>query len=40
MLPIMAADFLQELRSGVDNGEVIPYFQPLVELRTGAALGF
>ena len=40
MFPIMAADFLQELRSGVDNGEVIPYFQPLVELRTGRLSGF
>jgi PAS domain S-box-containing protein len=40
MLPIMAADFLQQLRRGVDNGEIIPYFQPLVELRTGQLSGF
>lgn len=29
-----------ELRRALKNGEIVPYFQPLVEIRTGSLLGF
>ena len=40
MLPIMSADFLYNLRRGIERDEIVPYFQPLVELRTGQLSGF
>jgi PAS domain S-box-containing protein len=36
----MSADFLYDLRRGIDRDEIVPYFQPLVELRTGQLSGF
>jgi PAS domain S-box-containing protein len=36
----MAADDANDLRRGLENNEIIPYFQPLVELRTGLLRGF
>jgi PAS domain S-box-containing protein len=39
-MPIMSADFLYDLRRGIDRDEIVPYFQPLVELRTGQLSGF
>ncbi|MDA8232002.1 MAG: EAL domain-containing protein [Magnetospirillum sp.] len=32
-------NFQAKLRRAVDNGELIPYFQPQVDLRTGAVVG-
>jgi diguanylate cyclase (GGDEF)-like protein len=29
-----------QLRSAVANGDIVPYYQPLVELKTGAIVGF
>ena len=29
-----------ELRRGIERGEVVPYFQPIVDLESGRALGF
>jgi PAS domain S-box-containing protein len=36
----MIAESVLDLRRGIDGGEIIPYFQPLVELRTGQLSGF
>jgi PAS domain S-box-containing protein len=36
----MIADYVVDLRRGIDSGELVPYFQPLVELRTGQLSGF
>jgi PAS domain S-box-containing protein len=36
----MAADDANDLRRALENSEIIPYFQPLVELRTGLLRGF
>ena len=36
----MNPDYVVDLRRGIDSGEVVPYFQPLVELRTGQLSGF
>jgi PAS domain S-box-containing protein len=36
----MAADDANDLRRALENNEIIPYFQPLVELRTGLLSGF
>ena len=29
-----------ELRRGIERGEVVPYFQPIVDLDSGRAIGF
>ena len=34
------AQLAEELRQGIPSGEVIPYFQPLIELATGRPRGF
>jgi PAS domain S-box-containing protein len=36
----MAADDANDLRRALENDEIVPYFQPLVELRTGLLRGF
>ncbi|WP_158943711.1 EAL domain-containing protein [Granulicella sp. S190] len=36
----MAAEEANDLRRALDQNEIIPYFQPLVELRTGLLSGF
>ncbi|MDE3105701.1 MAG: EAL domain-containing protein [Acidobacteriota bacterium] len=36
----MNPDYVADLRRGIASGEVRPYFQPLVELRTGQLSGF
>jgi PAS domain S-box-containing protein len=36
----MAADDANDLRRALEDNEIIPYFQPLVELRTGLLRGF
>jgi PAS domain S-box-containing protein len=36
----MAGDDATDLRRGLENNEIVPYFQPLVELRTGLLRGF
>jgi PAS domain S-box-containing protein len=36
----MSTDSVIDLKRGIDSGEVVPYFQPLIELRTGQLLGF
>jgi PAS domain S-box-containing protein len=32
--------FHDELKTAIEHGQVVPYFQPVVELRTGRLLGF
>lgn len=34
------SDIKTELRKSLKSGEIVPYFQPLVEIRTGKLLGF
>ena len=36
----MAADDASDLRNALEKNEIVPYFQPLVELRTGLLRGF
>src|SRR5271157_3366434 len=36
----MASDAEIDLRRALESNEIIPYFQPLVELRTGLLTGF
>jgi len=36
----MAAEDANDLRRALENNEIVPYFQPLVELRTGLLSGF
>ena len=37
---VLALRTAAELRRGVERGEVVPYFQPIVELTTGHVVGF
>jgi diguanylate cyclase (GGDEF)-like protein/PAS domain S-box-containing protein len=37
---VLALRTAGELRRGVERGEVVPYFQPIVELTTGHVVGF
>ena len=36
----MIPDYVVDLRRGIESGEIVPYFQPLIELRTGQLIGF
>ena len=36
----MIPDYVVDLRRGIESGEIVPYFQPLTELRTGQLIGF
>jgi PAS domain S-box-containing protein len=36
----MIPDYLVDLRRGIESGEIVPYYQPLIELRTGQLIGF
>jgi EAL domain-containing protein (putative c-di-GMP-specific phosphodiesterase class I) len=36
----MIADDVVDLRRGIESDEIVPYFQPLTELRTGQLIGF
>jgi PAS domain S-box-containing protein len=36
----MSSDDATSLRKAIENSEIVPYFQPLVELRTGRLRGF
>ena len=38
--PCMALRTATELRRGLERGEIVPYFQPIVELTTGHVTGF
>ena len=37
---VLALRTATELRRGIERGEVVPYFQPIVELTTGHVVGF
>ena len=37
---VLALRTINELRRGLERGEVVPYFQPIVELTTGHVVGF
>ena len=37
---VLALRTANELRRGLDRGEIVPYFQPIVELTTGHVTGF
>ncbi|MET0325235.1 MAG: EAL domain-containing protein [Ilumatobacteraceae bacterium] len=37
---VLALRTATELRRGIDRGEIVPYFQPIVELTTGHVTGF
>ena len=36
----MILDCVVDLRRGIESGEIVPYYQPLTELRTGQLIGF
>src|SRR5258708_20101954 len=36
----MIPDYVVDLRRGIESGEIVPYYQPLTELRTGQLIGF
>jgi PAS domain S-box-containing protein len=36
----MIPDYVVDLRRGIESGEIVPYFQPMMELRTGQLIGF
>jgi PAS domain S-box-containing protein len=40
IVSFMAAEDVSDLRRALEQNEIIPYFQPLVELRTGLLCGF
>ena len=37
---VLALRTATELRRGLERGEIVPYFQPIVELTTGHVTGF
>ena len=37
---VLALRTATELRRGIDRGEIVPYYQPIVELTTGHVVGF
>src|ERR1700722_15097358 len=37
---VMILDCVVDLRRGIESGEIVPYYQPLTELRTGQLIGF
>jgi PAS domain S-box-containing protein len=37
---LMILDCVVDLRRGIESGEIVPYYQPLTELRTGQLIGF
>ncbi len=39
-MAIMIQDYVVDLRRGIESGEIVPYYQPLTELRTGQLIGF
>ena len=36
----MIQDYVVDLRRGIESGEIVPYYQPQTELRTGQLIGF
>ena len=36
----MIPDYAVDLRRGIESNEIVPYYQPLTELRTGQLIGF
>ena len=40
LCPVMVKTCATDLRKALDAGEIVPYFQPLIELRTGRLTGF
>ena len=39
-MSLMILDCVVDLRRGIESGEIVPYYQPLTELRTGQLIGF
>ncbi|WP_213805841.1 EAL domain-containing protein [Granulicella sp. dw_53] len=39
-MSLMIPDYVVDLRRGIESDEIVPYFQPLLELRTGQLIGF
>ncbi len=39
-MTVKRTDLKTELRKALKNGEIVPYFQPLVQIRTGVVSGF
>ena len=39
-MAIMIPDYVVDLRRGIESGEIVPYYQPQTELRTGQLIGF
>src|ERR1700722_17846543 len=37
---VMILDCVVDLRRGIESGEIVPYYQPQTELRTGQLIGF
>jgi EAL domain-containing protein (putative c-di-GMP-specific phosphodiesterase class I) len=37
---MISTQSIQELLHALENGEIVPYFQPQIDLRTGGLLGF
>jgi PAS domain S-box-containing protein len=38
-MSLMIPNYVVDLRRGIEGGEIVPYFQPLIELRTGKLIG-